>query len=59
MRIVYLALGLVFLSGPAFALMPASVARHNDRPRQGVNQGSSHHEPATARSSRDAGRSNP
>ena len=59
MRIVYLALGLVFLSSPAFALMPASIARHNDRPSQSVSQGSSHHEPSHARSSRDGERSSP
>ncbi len=59
MRIAYFALGLIFLSGPAFALMPASLARHNDRPSQSASLGSSHHKPAHARSSRDGERSNP
>lgn len=59
MRIAYFALGLIFLSGPAFALMPAPLARHNDRPSQSGSSGSSHHKPPHTQSSRGGERSNP
>ncbi|WP_297374105.1 hypothetical protein [Acidiferrobacter sp.] len=34
LRIVFLVLGLLFMSSPVFAAMRASVARQNDRPTQ-------------------------
>ncbi len=59
MRIAFFVLGLLFLGGPAFAAMPPSVARHNDRPAHASYSGSSGQGSAHARPSRGGRRSSP